>query len=40
MLFHHRQDRTDEALDGLARRPGGGSAPCVSVPAQDTVLEL
>jgi ribonuclease BN (tRNA processing enzyme) len=40
MLFHHRHDRTDEALDGLARRLGGGDAPSVSVAAQDTVLEL
>jgi ribonuclease BN (tRNA processing enzyme) len=40
VLFHHRPDRTDEALDGLARRLGGGSAPSVSVAAQDTVLEL
>jgi len=40
VLFHHRQDRTDEALDGLARRLCGGSAPSVSVARQDTVLEL
>jgi phosphoribosyl 1,2-cyclic phosphodiesterase len=40
VLFHHRQDRTDEALDGLARRLGGGDAPSVSVATQDTVLEL
>jgi len=40
VLFHHRPDRTDEALDGLARRLGGGSAPSVSVATQDTVLKL
>ncbi len=40
VLFHHRHDRTDEALDGLARRLGGGSDPSVSVAMQDTVLEL
>jgi ribonuclease BN (tRNA processing enzyme) len=40
MLFHHRYDRTDDALDGLARRLGGGSEPEVSVAAEGTVLEL
>jgi ribonuclease BN (tRNA processing enzyme) len=40
LLFHHRYDRTDDALDGLARRLGGGSAPAVSVAAEGTVLEL
>jgi len=40
VLFHHRQDRTDDALDGLARRLGGGSAPSVSVATQDTTIEL
>jgi phosphoribosyl 1,2-cyclic phosphodiesterase len=40
VLFHHRHDRTDELLDGLARRLGGGSAPTVSVAAEGTVLEL
>ena len=40
ILFHHRYDRTDDALDGLARRLGGGSAPEVSVAAEGTVLEL
>jgi phosphoribosyl 1,2-cyclic phosphodiesterase len=39
-LFHHRHDRSDDALDGLARRLGGSSAPSVSIAAQDTVLEL
>jgi ribonuclease BN (tRNA processing enzyme) len=39
VLFHHRPDRTDEALDGLARRLSGGS-PAVSVAAESTVLEL
>ncbi len=40
LLFHHRYDRTDDALDGLARRLGGGSEPDVSVAAEGTVLEL
>ena len=40
VLFHHRHDRTDDALDGLARRLGGGTAPAVSVAAEGTVLEL
>ena len=40
VLFHHRPDRTDEALDGLARRLGGGSQPAVSVAAEGTVLEI
>jgi ribonuclease BN (tRNA processing enzyme) len=40
MLFHHRYDRTDDALDGLARRLGGGLEPAVSVAAEGTVLEL
>jgi phosphoribosyl 1,2-cyclic phosphodiesterase len=40
LLFHHRYDRTDDALDGLARRLGGGSEPEVSVAAEGTVLEL
>jgi ribonuclease BN (tRNA processing enzyme) len=39
-LFHHRHDRTDEALDGLAQRLGGGSYPAVNVAAEGTVLEL
>jgi ribonuclease BN (tRNA processing enzyme) len=40
LLFHHRYDRTDDALDGLARRLGGGSSPAVSVAAEGLVLEL
>jgi ribonuclease BN (tRNA processing enzyme) len=40
MLFHHRHNRTDDALDGLAQRLGGGSTPAVSVAAESTVLEL
>jgi phosphoribosyl 1,2-cyclic phosphodiesterase len=40
-LFHHRFDRTDVALDGLARRLCEGSeSPTVSVAAEGTVLEL
>jgi phosphoribosyl 1,2-cyclic phosphodiesterase len=39
VLFHHHHDRTDDALDGLARRLGGGSAD-VSVAAEGTLLEL
>jgi len=39
VLFHHRHDRTDEALDGLARRLGGGS-PEVSVATEGSILEL
>jgi Beta-lactamase superfamily domain len=40
VLFHHRLDRTDDALDGLARRLGGGSSPSVRVAVEGTVLEL
>ena len=40
MLFHHRYDRTDDALDGLARRLGGTHEPAVSVAVEGTVLEL
>jgi phosphoribosyl 1,2-cyclic phosphodiesterase len=40
ILFHHRHDRTDDALDGLARRLGGGTSPAVSVATEGTVLEL
>jgi ribonuclease BN (tRNA processing enzyme) len=40
VLFHHRPDRTDEALDGLARRLGGGSNPAVSVAVEGTMLTL
>jgi phosphoribosyl 1,2-cyclic phosphodiesterase len=39
-LFHHRHDRTDDVLDGLARRLGGGTSPAVSVATEGTVLEL
>ncbi len=39
LLFHHRPDRTDEALDGVARRFAGGSVP-VAVAAEGSVLEL
>jgi ribonuclease BN (tRNA processing enzyme) len=40
VLFHHRYDRTDDALDGLARRLGGGSTPKVSLATEGSVLEL
>jgi phosphoribosyl 1,2-cyclic phosphodiesterase len=40
VLFHHRYDRNDDALDGLARRLGGGSAPSVSLATEGTLLEL
>jgi ribonuclease BN (tRNA processing enzyme) len=39
VLFHHRQDRTDDALDGLARRFSNAS-PKVIVGAEDTSLDL
>ena len=39
LLFHHRPDRTDEALDGLARRFAGASVH-VAVAAEGSVLEL
>jgi phosphoribosyl 1,2-cyclic phosphodiesterase len=39
MLFHHRLDRTDEALDELAARLGGRSL-AVSVAAEGVVLHL
>ncbi len=42
VLFHHRHDRTDEELDGLARRLGSDGSkglPAVSVAAEGTVLE-
>jgi len=38
-LMHHRHDRTDDALDGLAGR-FGASSPEVTVAAQGTVLDL
>ena len=40
VLFHHRHDRTDDALDALARRLGSSDSPRVSVATEDTVLEL
>ncbi|HEY3759482.1 MAG TPA: MBL fold metallo-hydrolase [Solirubrobacteraceae bacterium] len=40
VLFHHRPDRTDEALDGLALRLGGGDAPTVSVATEGATLTL
>ncbi len=43
VLFHHRHDRTDEALDGLARRLGSSGSedsPRVSVAAEGTAIEL
>jgi ribonuclease BN (tRNA processing enzyme) len=40
VLFHHRHDRTDDALDKLAGRLGGGSAPEVSVAREGSVLDL
>lgn len=39
VLFHHRLDRTDDALDALELRLGGGPA-AVSVAAQGVVLHL
>jgi phosphoribosyl 1,2-cyclic phosphodiesterase len=39
VLFHHRHDRTDDALDGLAQRLGGGSPP-VSVAREGELLKL
>jgi phosphoribosyl 1,2-cyclic phosphodiesterase len=39
VLFHHRHDRTDDALDGLAER-FAGSFPEVSVAAEGSVLAL
>ncbi len=38
VLFHHRPDRTDEALDKLARRYE--STPGVSAATQDAILRL
>jgi phosphoribosyl 1,2-cyclic phosphodiesterase len=38
VLFHHRPDRTDDALDDLASRFKG--SPGVTLAAQGTVLEL
>ncbi|HUB74982.1 MAG TPA: MBL fold metallo-hydrolase [Solirubrobacteraceae bacterium] len=43
-LFHHRYNRSDEDLDALARRLGGGQrragSPLVSVAAEGEVLQL
>jgi phosphoribosyl 1,2-cyclic phosphodiesterase len=39
VLFHHRLDRTDDALDALARRLGDGSA-AVSVATEGVALQL
>jgi phosphoribosyl 1,2-cyclic phosphodiesterase len=39
-LFHHRHDRTDDTLDALARRLGGGTSPEVSVATEGTILDL
>lgn len=39
VLFHHRHDRTDEALDGLTRRLSDVS-PKVSVAAEGSVLHI
>ena len=38
VLFHHRQDRTDEALDGLAQR-FRGAFPHVTVAKEGAVLD-
>ncbi len=43
VLFHHRHDRTDDALDALAQRLGGAGsegAPEVSVATEGTTIEL
>ena len=43
VLFHHRHDRTDDALDGLARRlgsEGSEDSPAVSVAAEGRVFQL
>jgi ribonuclease BN (tRNA processing enzyme) len=40
VLFHHRHDRTDEALDALALRLGGDGPPSVSVAAEGLVIKL
>jgi len=38
-LFHHRPDRTDDALDRLAQRFAAGLVP-VMVAAEGQVLDL
>lgn len=43
VLFHHRHDRTDDALDALARRLGSSGSedsPRVSVAVEGSVIEL
>ncbi|MGA8363756.1 MAG: MBL fold metallo-hydrolase [Solirubrobacteraceae bacterium] len=43
VLFHHRHDRNDDALDGLAQRLGSSGSedsPRVSVAAEGSVIEL
>jgi phosphoribosyl 1,2-cyclic phosphodiesterase len=40
VLFHHRPDRIDKALDELARRFDDAQGVAVVVAEQDTVLEL
>jgi ribonuclease BN (tRNA processing enzyme) len=40
VLIHHRHTRTDDALDELARRLGGGDSPRVIVAVQGTTLDL
>jgi ribonuclease BN (tRNA processing enzyme) len=40
VLSHHRHDRSDDALDGLALRLGGGDSPSVTVAAEGLVFEL
>jgi ribonuclease BN (tRNA processing enzyme) len=39
VLFHHRPDRTDEALDAIAKRYGDGDIP-VSVAVEGATLNL
>ena len=39
-LFHHAPERTDDQLDGLARRLGEGASPAVSVATEGSTLEL
>lgn len=40
MLFHHRPDRTDAALDGLAAQLDHSGCPAVSVAAEGSLLDL
>jgi hypothetical protein len=40
VLFHHRTDRTDKALDELARSFGDSAEVTVGVAMQDAVLQL